>query len=95
VDVLNGLAEGRGKPADVRLLVDVANDMMGNTICAFADGTAMPMLGFVRKFREEFEDAAARGLAGTRLDRGVRDLLSGRAKSPAAPVQAAAGGGEA
>ena len=29
--------------------------MMGNTICAFADGTAMPMLGFLQKFRDEFD----------------------------------------
>ena len=36
---------GRGKPEDVDLLVDISNNMMGNTICAFADGTAMPMLG--------------------------------------------------
>jgi NADH-quinone oxidoreductase subunit F len=28
---------------------------MGNTICAFGEGTAMPALGFLRKFRKEFE----------------------------------------
>jgi NADH-quinone oxidoreductase subunit F len=28
---------------------------MGNTICAFGEGTAMPALGFVKKFRKDFE----------------------------------------
>jgi NADH-quinone oxidoreductase subunit F len=28
---------------------------MGNTICAFGEGTAMPALGFLRKFRKEIE----------------------------------------
>ncbi len=53
--------------------------MMGNTICALADGTAMPMLGFVRKYRDEFVEACRSGGIGkTRLDDGVRALL-GRA----------------
>ena len=79
VDILNNLCEGRGKPEDVRLLADVANNMMGNTICAFADGTAMPMLGFLRQFREEFEAAAKNGVGDARLDASVRSLLGGRA----------------
>jgi NADH-quinone oxidoreductase subunit F len=33
----------------------VANNIMGNTICAFGEGTAMPALGFLKKFRKEFE----------------------------------------
>ncbi len=28
---------------------------MGNTICAFGEGTAMPALGFLLKFRKEIE----------------------------------------
>ncbi len=61
VDILDNLAAGRARKEDVDLLVDVSNNMMGNTICAFADGTAMPMLGFVRQFREEFVAAAKGG----------------------------------
>jgi NADH-quinone oxidoreductase subunit F len=57
-DILDQLCAGRGKPEDVALLVDVSNNVMGNTICAFADGMAMPMLGFVQKFRDEFIAAA-------------------------------------
>jgi NADH-quinone oxidoreductase subunit F len=41
--------------ADIDALRDVANGIMGNTICAFGEGTAMPALGFVKKFRKHFE----------------------------------------
>jgi NADH-quinone oxidoreductase subunit F len=54
--------------------------MMGNTICAFADGTAMPMLGMVQKFREEFVEAAINGLPdGVRHDESVRRMVEGGA----------------
>ena len=65
---------------DVELLVNISNNMMGNTICAFADGTAMPMLGMVQKFREEFMEAASGGVPdGVRHDASVRAMLEGRA----------------
>lgn len=74
--VLDQLAEGRGKPSDVDLLVDISNNMMGNTICALADGTAMPMLAFVRKFRSEFLAAAESGLPkDSRLDAALKAAL--------------------
>lgn len=62
-DVLNQIATGNATQADVDLLVDISNNMMGNTICALADGTAMPMLAFVRKFRGEFLAAAKKPAA--------------------------------
>jgi NADH-quinone oxidoreductase subunit F len=78
VDVLNNICAGRARREDVHLLVEIANNMMGNTICAFADGTAMPLLGMVRQFREEFIAAAQTGIYDERLDRGVRDLVERR-----------------
>ncbi|MFW6031698.1 MAG: NADH-quinone oxidoreductase subunit NuoF [Myxococcota bacterium] len=80
VDVLDTICSGRGRPEDVEMLVDIANNMMGNTICAFADGTAMPMLGFIRKFRDEFVAMVKDGglPADRRLDDSTRPLL-GRA----------------
>ena len=78
-DTLNKLASGRGRAGDVDLLVDISNNMMGNTICALADGTAMPMLAFVRKYRKEFLEAAERGLPeSARLDEAIREALMGR-----------------
>jgi NADH-quinone oxidoreductase subunit F len=80
VDVLDNLCEGRGSAGDLDLLVDISNNMMGNTICAFADGTAMPMLGLVRQFREEFVAAAKTGIPeGKRHDESAIALVGGRA----------------
>ncbi len=49
------ILDGHGTMADVDSLHDIANGIMGNTICAFGEGTAMPALGFVKKFRKDFE----------------------------------------
>lgn len=50
------LEEGGAKPHDVELLYQVADNMMGNTICLLADAAAMPVQSFVRKFRAEFDE---------------------------------------
>jgi NADH-quinone oxidoreductase subunit F len=63
VDVLDRLAAGSATRADVDLLVDISNNMMGNTICALADGTAMPMLGFIRCYPQDFYQAAEKGIS--------------------------------
>lgn len=75
VDLLNHVSRGEGRAGDVPLVVDVANNMMGNTICAFAEGTAMPMLGLIRQFRDEFEAAAREGVKDRRMDRVIRPQL--------------------
>jgi NADH-quinone oxidoreductase subunit F len=46
---------GQGTMAELDSLHDIANGIMGNTICAFGEGTAMPALAFIQKFRKEFE----------------------------------------
>lgn len=58
LDTMRRLCEGNGQESDVHLLAETANNMTGNTICAFADGTVMPMLGVVRKYYDEFLMAA-------------------------------------
>jgi NADH-quinone oxidoreductase subunit F len=59
--VLTKLEEGRAAPRDVDLLLGIAGNMMGNTICALADAAAMPARAFVTKYRAEFEQHAALG----------------------------------
>ncbi len=49
------LEEGKGRPEDLTLLVDVANRIEGHTICAFGDAAAWPVQSFIRHFRHEFE----------------------------------------
>jgi NADH-quinone oxidoreductase subunit F len=49
------VAEGNGKPDDLELLASIAHGIAGNTICALGDAAAWPMLGFLTKFRADFE----------------------------------------
>jgi NADH-quinone oxidoreductase subunit F len=49
------VAEGQGKPGDLDLLASIAHGIAGNTICALGDAAAWPMLGFLTKFRADFE----------------------------------------
>ncbi len=53
--VCRRLANGQGEPGDIELLANVANGIGGNTICALGDAAAWPMLGFITKFRGDFE----------------------------------------
>jgi NADH-quinone oxidoreductase subunit F len=49
------LLDGQASQAELDSLHDIANGIMGNTICAFGEGTAMPALAFLQKFRPELE----------------------------------------
>ncbi len=49
------VADGNGKPDDIELLSSIAHGIAGNTICALGDAAAWPMLGFITKFRGDFE----------------------------------------
>lgn len=49
------LMDGTATMDELDQMHDIANNIMGNTICAFGEGTAMPALGFLKKFRKEFE----------------------------------------
>ncbi len=53
------VAEGNGKPDDLDLLASISHGIAGNTICALGDAAAWPMLGFLTKFRADFEAAIA------------------------------------
>jgi NADH-quinone oxidoreductase subunit F len=52
--VLRHLEEGTGRAQDLQLLLDISDNMMGNTVCVLADAAAMPTKSFVIKFRDEF-----------------------------------------
>jgi NADH-quinone oxidoreductase subunit F len=61
--VARRVADGQGKPGDVDLLASIAKGIAGNTICALGDAAAWPMLGFLTKFRADFEAAIQRRAA--------------------------------
>ncbi|HEX3696770.1 MAG TPA: NADH-quinone oxidoreductase subunit NuoF [Polyangia bacterium] len=53
--VCTRLAKGQGEAGDVELLANIAHGIAGNTICPLGEAAAWPMLGFLTKFRADFE----------------------------------------
>ncbi|RNC68496.1 MAG: NADH oxidoreductase (quinone) subunit F [Desulfuromonadales bacterium] len=53
--IIGRIAKGRGVAGDLEALERVTAGIMGNTVCALGDAAAMPVQGFLRKFRHEFE----------------------------------------
>lgn len=53
--VVHSILSGRGRLQDIDLLIKVADNMKGRTICALSDAAALPVISFVTKFRDEFE----------------------------------------
>jgi NADH-quinone oxidoreductase subunit F len=47
---------GFGSAKDIDNIQYLAENMMGRTFCPLGDAAAMPILGFVKKFRKEFEE---------------------------------------
>jgi NADH-quinone oxidoreductase subunit F len=50
------VAGGEGKPGDVELMAHIADGIANKTICPLGDAAAWPMLGFLTKFRNEFQE---------------------------------------
>ena len=53
--MVDRIETGQGKPSDMDLLDNVAENIMGRTICALGDAAAMPVRGMLKHFRAEFE----------------------------------------
>ncbi|MBF2760098.1 MAG: NADH-quinone oxidoreductase subunit NuoF [Ectothiorhodospiraceae bacterium AqS1] len=53
--VLCRIERGEARQEELDLLVDVADNIEGRTICALGDAAAWPVQGFLRHFRSEFQ----------------------------------------
>ncbi len=53
--ILHRFEHGEGRMEDIDLLMNVANNIEGNTICALGDAAAWPVQSMLRHFRDEFE----------------------------------------
>jgi NADH-quinone oxidoreductase subunit F len=53
--IIDRFVQGEATMKDVDLLLDVANNIEGNTICALGDAAAWPVQSVIKKFRDEFE----------------------------------------
>jgi NADH-quinone oxidoreductase subunit F len=58
--MLRRFEQSDARPADIDLLLDVANNIEGNTICALGDAAAWPVQSMIKRFRDEFERRAVR-----------------------------------
>jgi NADH-quinone oxidoreductase subunit F len=57
--IVTKLLKGDASIEELDRIHEIGSGIMGNTICAFGEGSAMPALGLVRKFRRHFEEHAA------------------------------------
>ena len=63
--ILDRFNEGREiSLADIDLLLTVANNIEGNTICALGDAAAWPVQSMIKRFRDEFEQRVRNGRPG-------------------------------
>ncbi len=53
--ILHRIMHGEGHHRDLAVLDDVADKIMGRTICALGDAAAMPVRSFLKHYRNEFE----------------------------------------
>ena len=53
--VLRRIDDGMGRKKDLDLLISIAENIEGNTVCALGDAAAWPVKWTIKKFREEFE----------------------------------------
>ncbi len=54
-DILHRIEDGHGREQDLSLLLDIADNINGKTLCALGDAAAGPVTSFVKKFRADFE----------------------------------------
>jgi len=53
--IMERILAGQGKSQDLDLLLDLADNMTGKTICVLSDSCAAPVVSGIQKFRGEFE----------------------------------------
>ncbi len=53
--ILERILAGKGRPQDLELLLDLADNMTGKTICVLSDSCAAPVVSGIKKFRGEFD----------------------------------------
>jgi len=53
--MVDRIVDGHGRPTDMALLDNVAENIMGRTICALGDAAAMPVRAMIKHYRHEFE----------------------------------------
>jgi NADH-quinone oxidoreductase subunit F len=55
VDLLKKIEAGEAEQAELDLLLDVCDRILGNCLCPLGDAAAMPIASYVVKFRDEYQ----------------------------------------
>lgn len=55
VQILERILQGKGRPEDIDLLLEVCDQIDGRSFCALGDAAAWPVRGMIKQFRHEFE----------------------------------------
>ncbi len=82
--ILNRIIRGEGTKKDVDLLVTIAKNIEGNTVCALGDAAAWPVKFMIERFREEF-DAVVKDEVSLEPKNKVHSMR--KTANPIAPVQ--------
>jgi NADH-quinone oxidoreductase subunit F len=53
--ILDRIENGQGRKGDIELLLDICDNIEGQTVCPLGDAAAMPIRAFADRFRDEFE----------------------------------------
>ena len=51
---LTALEKGQGTEADLDLLLDQCDNILGRSFCALADGAVSPIMSSIKYFRDEY-----------------------------------------
>jgi len=53
--IVDDIEAGRARQEDLDQLVEIADQIGGNTICALGDAASLPVQSFLKKFRDDFQ----------------------------------------
>ena len=61
VQILHKIEDGEAEEAELDLLLDVCDRILGHCLCPLGDAAAMPIASYVDKFRDEFRTHVREG----------------------------------
>jgi len=73
--ILDKIDRGDGTMADIDLLLSVADNIAGKTLCAFGDAAATPVLTTIKQFRAEYEAHVREGRCTCPADWRAREAV--------------------
>ncbi len=55
--IVKRIEEGKGERGDLDLIIELASNIKGKTLCPLGDAAALPIIALVKKFRKELESS--------------------------------------